>query len=69
MNPVQSTAVSIKDLIVIIVCFLERSAKRPEGIAVDLASGTNNLPGNSTHGFGPQWGNLYFEESGRAHHQ
>ena len=42
MNPTQSVAIFIKDLIVMDVLSLECSAKRSEGVAVDLASRTNN---------------------------
>ena len=47
--PAQGAAVLIKDLIAMGVGSLECSAKRPKDIAVDLASGTNGLLGNSTH--------------------
>ena len=49
MNPAQSAAAFIKDLIVVDVGSLECSTKRPEGVAVDLASGTNDLLGDGTH--------------------
>ena len=47
--PAQSTAVFIKDLIVMSIGFFERGMKRPESIAVDLASGANELLGDGVH--------------------
>lgn len=47
--PAQSAAAFIKDLIAMDAGPLECSAKRPEGVAADLASGTNDLLGDGTH--------------------
>ena len=47
--PAQSAAVFIKNLIVMDVCPLECSPKRPEGVAVDLTSGTNDPLSDGTH--------------------
>ena len=44
--------------------FGPRCAKGAEGIAVNLAAGTNCLPGDGAHRLGVQLGNLYFEEVG-----
>ena len=47
--PAQSAAVFVKDLIVMGVGSFECSVKRPEGVAVDFASGTNHLLGDGAH--------------------
>lgn len=47
--PAQSSASFIKDLIVVDIGPLKCNTKRPEGVVVDLASGTNDLPVDSTH--------------------
>ena len=60
MYPAQCAAVFIKDLIVMGVGYLECNTKEPENIAVDFASGTNDLLGDSTHGFGIQFGKSVF---------
>ena len=64
MYPAQSAAVLIKDLIMVDIPLTQRGAERPEGIAVDLAAGTNDALDNDTHGFGVQFGDLYFEKTG-----
>lgn len=45
----QSTAAFIKNLIVMDVGSLKCGTKRPEDIAMDFASETNNLLGGGTH--------------------
>ena len=54
----------IEDLVVMDVFSLECSAKRSKSVAVDLASGTNDLLGDGTHRLSIQFGNLHFEEEG-----
>ena len=49
MYPAQSAAVFVKDLIVMGVGSFECSVKRPESVAVDLASGMNHLLGDGAH--------------------
>ena len=66
MYPAQSAAVFIKDPIVMDIGSLECSAKRPEGITMDFASGTNDLLGDGMHGLCIQFGNPYFEEAGAS---
>ena len=64
VHPAQSAAVLIEDPEMVVIPLAQRSPKRPEGIAVDLAAGTNCLLDNGTHRLGIQLGNLYFEEAG-----
>lgn len=47
--PMQSAVAFINDLIVMDVGPLECNAKKTEGVTVDLASGTNDLLGDSIH--------------------
>ena len=49
VHPTQSAAVLIKDLEMVVIPLAQHAPKRPKGIAVDLAAGTNCLPGNGTH--------------------
>lgn len=49
VHPAQSAATLIEDLETVVIPLAQRGPKGPEGIAVDLAAGTNCLPGNGIH--------------------
>lgn len=52
VHPAQSAAVLIKDLEMMVIPLAQRGPKRPKGVAVNPAAGTNCLLGNGWH---PIW--------------